>query len=621
MNINGISFENFRVFKDKSDFELAPITILTGANSSGKTTIIKGLKLFQSFWKQDGFGDLLNFENGNHQLGNFEMTLSKHSEKKELIVQYKINHFLLDSLYVELIFEQDNGNPLKNGILKESSIISKDELTIFQVHLRDQKSKEDRDIYSGYNTKYIIEVLIPKLKELRSEYKSFQKKMSENSENHEDFAVIDIRQECLKNDIDPDRYCELMDLLEFENANNYFKPNISNFLDSDNDSVFTVEIFKLFSQISYSEDTLFAKELYELLCEKYPETPERFDYAAFKEFIDKENIGSWANKFLLDSEQSLESLLKEQNTFPFFYGTVHRLDGFATHKFYNPLVCEKANNDEKIWWDDIFSDAKKIAQEIRNDKSEFTVDTVVTTVKRLLENITYKSIKSTFASMYFINAIRANSQRFYSFDLRDADFNLFITDFLKRSYTEKEKAFLKKWIQEFEIADDYSIELIDGAGTQVFLIKDEEKINLVDLGYGVTQLLPVLLKIAYCNNIGKHIIVIEEPETNLHPKFQSKIADLLVDARKTLNMRFIIETHSEYLIRKLQYLTAKGELKTEDTILYYIGNPDVRKREDGEEQIIEIRILKEGQLSQPFGSGFTDESLRWLKAMFTCNLN
>ena len=68
--INGIGFENFRVFQNRSDFELAPITVLTGGNSSGKSTIIKGLKLMQEFWGQKNFGEDLKFSEGNdsHQL-------------------------------------------------------------------------------------------------------------------------------------------------------------------------------------------------------------------------------------------------------------------------------------------------------------------------------------------------------------------------------------------------------------------------------------------------------------------------------------------------------------------------------------------------------------------------
>lgn len=102
------------------------------------------------------------------------------------------------------------------------------------------------------------------------------------------------------------------------------------------------------------------------------------------------------------------------------------------------------------------------------------------------------------------------------------------------------------------------------------------------------------------------LIVIEEPESNLHPANQSRLADIIVKAAKTYGIQFIIETHSEYLIRKLQYLTAKGEIKPEDTQLYYFFHPD--KVPEGENQVKKINIEKDGRLSAPFGYGFFDES-------------
>ena len=78
-------------------------------------------------------------------------------------------------------------------------------------------------------------------------------------------------------------------------------------------------------------------------------------------------------------------------------------------------------------------------------------------------------------------------------------------------------------------------------------------------------------------------VIIEEPEINLHPAFQSKLADMFVEAAKVFNIQFIIETHSEYLIRRLQYLTAKKDIKTDDTVIYYFTHPEQLKK--GEEQI------------------------------------
>ena len=104
----------------------------------------------------------------------------------------------------------------------------------------------------------------------------------------------------------------------------------------------------------------------------------------------------------------------------------------------------------------------------------------------------------------------------------------------------------------------------------------------------------------------KPIVLIEEPESNLHPNYQSKLADLLVDATNNFNIQFIVETHSEYLIRKLQYLTAKNVIKPEDTIIHYFTDP--KQLAKGEKQIKEIRIKKNGVLTQDFGTGFFDEA-------------
>ena len=103
-------------------------------------------------------------------------------------------------------------------------------------------------------------------------------------------------------------------------------------------------------------------------------------------------------------------------------------------------------------------------------------------------------------------------------------------------------------------------------------------------------------------------ITIEEPEVNLHPKFQSKLAEMFMEAFKSYNISFIVETHSEYMIRKLQTLVAKKELKPDDVALHYIYHHDEAKRPAGKPQVLQIKIKEDGRLSEPFGSGFFDEA-------------
>ena len=71
-------------------------------------------------------------------------------------------------------------------------------------------------------------------------------------------------------------------------------------------------------------------------------------------------------------------------------------------------------------------------------------------------------------------------------------------------------------------------------------------------------------------------------------------------------IQFILETHSEYLIRKIQYLIGKKEFDNKDVNLYYFYPPD--KVPKGEPQVKRIDIEKDGRLTDEFGSGFFDEA-------------
>src|SRR5690606_11342246 len=111
---------------------------------------------------------------------------------------------------------------------------------------------------------------------------------------------------------------------------------------------------------------------------------------------------------------------------------------------------------------------------------------------------------------------------------------------------KKSKAgvFLKKWMNEFDIGEDFRIKPIEGVATKIEILENTTWINLVDKGFGAGQIFSILLKIAldieYTRNdsnirlrLAKRpatLILIEEPEANLHPALQSKLADLFLEA-------------------------------------------------------------------------------------------
>jgi AAA15 family ATPase/GTPase len=71
--LNHFSLENFRLFKEKTSFDLAPITILTGTNSSGKSSLIKAILLLKANFEKNKSIEEIDFSIGDH---NFDQYVS-----------------------------------------------------------------------------------------------------------------------------------------------------------------------------------------------------------------------------------------------------------------------------------------------------------------------------------------------------------------------------------------------------------------------------------------------------------------------------------------------------------------------------------------------------------------
>jgi len=114
-------------------------------------------------------------------------------------------------------------------------------------------------------------------------------------------------------------------------------------------------------------------------------------------------------------------------------------------------------------------------------------------------------------------------------------------------------------------------------GFAIVLISPEEpnvKINLMDVGYGINQVLPLVVRgfLGYKNS--NSIDIIEQPELHLHPAAHSSLAELIVNMAKNENGRFIIETHSENFILRMRRLIAEGILDCQNVIIYWVNNEE-----------------------------------------------
>ena len=97
-----------------------------------------------------------------------------------------------------------------------------------------------------------------------------------------------------------------------------------------------------------------------------------------------------------------------------------------------------------------------------------------------------------------------------------------------------------------------------------------------DVGVGVSQVLPVI--VAALLAARGNIVIVEEPESHLHPLAAALLAELFAEVSKKRGVQFIVETHSEHLFRRMQTLIAQQHVKNADCAMYFVermemGNP------------------------------------------------
>lgn len=225
-----------------------------------------------------------------------------------------------------------------------------------------------------------------------------------------------------------------------------------------------------------------------------------------------------------------------------------------------------------------------------------------------------------FDEVYYIQAHAITQRVLYSIDNRNDHMAQVLHKFVRENIlngTESDR-FLKKWLIKFGIGEDYRVGSIQGEG-YTLEIETSKGVwqHLADLGMGSNQLVTLLMELATLlktkGNRQYPLIIVEEPEQNLHPKLQSKLADLFSDLNKDRGFKFLIETHSEYLIRRTQVLVAEMEL--EESALEK-QNPFKVYYFPSEGAPYDMGYRPDGRFSEEFGEGFFDEASNLAISLF-----
>ena len=248
-----------------------------------------------------------------------------------------------------------------------------------------------------------------------------------------------------------------------------------------------------------------------------------------------------------------------------------------------------------------------------------TNNTYVENLERAVEQV----VQFFTSKIRYLGPLRADpqsSQRFapsselddvgakgeYAAAVYDANQNAYIQWY--NPLTEKnEQSTLKQaldtWVRYLGVANAVQIQVAGQSGVswQVVHMEGHKALPLTAVGVGVSQILPILVMglLAPSNTL----LLVEQPELHLHPSVQARLGDFFMGLAKC-GKQCLIETHSENLVSQLRYhIVQAGGQENSDCLVYFVDQD-----ERGGARFNPIEISPKGNILN-WPDGFFDETM------------
>lgn len=199
-------------------------------------------------------------------------------------------------------------------------------------------------------------------------------------------------------------------------------------------------------------------------------------------------------------------------------------------------------------------------------------------------------LESLLRDLYYLGPLRVYPNRIYSrtngqpSDVGPA--GEFVVDTILSSRDRGEsmgqdsdstiEKYVAEWLKRLGLIHDFRVEALT-EGRRLFEVKVRKSPNsaevlLTDVGFGVSQILPVLVQCFYVPEWSSTIL--EQPDIHLHPSTQAGLADVFIDAWEQRNVQILFESHSEHLLRRLQRRIAEGKIGKDEVGLFFCSTDD-----------------------------------------------
>lgn len=216
---------------------------------------------------------------------------------------------------------------------------------------------------------------------------------------------------------------------------------------------------------------------------------------------------------------------------------------------------------------------------------------------------------------YWFAPVRSKPLRIYdSLEKQYSPEGEHIPMLIKKILNSSRKTEFLNYVQDFGkqsgLFEDISIHKFSSSGMSPFeldIVFKQNNLRISDVGYGISQLLPILVELF--RRPEESWFSIQQPEIHLHPRAQAAFGELIFKQATQENKNFIVETHSDFLIDRYRIALRESKLEKlpESSVFFF-------ERDGLSNNITEISILNDGSYSkdQPdsFREFFINEELR-----------